>query len=420
MADKTTPLNLMAKRLGVYYRDPTVTSEDYKDSLRDERSLMAHRLSLLYNSQSVNTALLDKDSINTESDTKNFLEGIDNQSTLLDFNGGHAQQARMIRDKRRTLDRVLIHSYQGADVKLVNADTDDLPVRALINPNKLKQDYDDKVISIGYEYGYGPGDIFKWVGTNTYWLIYLQDLTELAYFRGDIRKCSYHIKWEDEDGNLKSTFAAVRGPVETKIKTTTVNGNQHDFPNYSLNLLLPKTEDTLKQFRRYSKFYLRDQDPGAPEVCWRVEAVDWISMPGVLGVTAVEYYINEDEDDIEEGLVGKKAHAEVIEPDAGEINPDLGMIEGDTFIKPKKTFTFTFKGDNAPSSAKFIIDSKYPITVVSEENGVLKLKWNASYSGQFTINYGYESVTQDPYTGKDISTTHLLANEKIVVVESLW
>ena len=31
MADKTTPLNLMAKRLGVYYRDPTVTSEDYKE-----------------------------------------------------------------------------------------------------------------------------------------------------------------------------------------------------------------------------------------------------------------------------------------------------------------------------------------------------------------------------------------------------
>jgi hypothetical protein len=30
----------------------------------------------------------------------------------------------------------------------------------------------------------------------------LQDLTELAYFRGDIRKCSYEIKWEDEDGNL--------------------------------------------------------------------------------------------------------------------------------------------------------------------------------------------------------------------------
>mgnify|MGYP007119926101 FL=1 len=27
-------------------------------------------------------------------------------------------------------------------------------VRALINPNKLKQDYDDKIISIGFEYNF--------------------------------------------------------------------------------------------------------------------------------------------------------------------------------------------------------------------------------------------------------------------------
>jgi hypothetical protein len=38
----------------------------------------------------------------------------------------------------------------------------------------------------------------------------------LAYFYGNIRKCSYQIAWTDEDG-YHSTFAAVRGPVETKI-----------------------------------------------------------------------------------------------------------------------------------------------------------------------------------------------------------
>jgi hypothetical protein len=41
-------------------------------------------------------------------------------------------------------------------------------------------------------------------------------MTELAYFRGDIRKCSYEIAWEDENGK-HSTYAAIRGPVETKI-----------------------------------------------------------------------------------------------------------------------------------------------------------------------------------------------------------
>jgi hypothetical protein len=43
----------------------------------------------------------------------------------------------------------------------------------LINPNKLKQDYDDKVVSVEYDYGFKPGDIFEWVGMGTRWLIYL-------------------------------------------------------------------------------------------------------------------------------------------------------------------------------------------------------------------------------------------------------
>jgi hypothetical protein len=42
----------------------------------------------------------------------------------------------------------------------------------------------------------------------------------------------------------------------------------------------------------------------APKVCWRVEATDWISTPGIFEMTAVEYYANESEDDIEQGLVG--------------------------------------------------------------------------------------------------------------------
>ena len=53
----------------------------------------------------------------------------------------------------------------------------------------------------------------------SYWIIYLQDLTELAYFKGDIRKCNYWVNWEDEYGQLHQTYFAVRGPVETNINT---------------------------------------------------------------------------------------------------------------------------------------------------------------------------------------------------------
>jgi len=78
----------------------------------------------------------------------------------------------MIKDKRRSLDHALWHSYQGAWI--INLDAEDRkPIRALINPNKLKPDYDDKIVSIGHEYHFAPGTIFEWKGTNTYWIVYL-------------------------------------------------------------------------------------------------------------------------------------------------------------------------------------------------------------------------------------------------------
>jgi hypothetical protein len=43
----------------------------------------------------------------------------------------------MIKDKRRSLDRAVWNSYQGAEVVSVNAENKK-PVRALINPNRLK------------------------------------------------------------------------------------------------------------------------------------------------------------------------------------------------------------------------------------------------------------------------------------------
>lgn len=43
--------------------------------------------------------------------------GISMMSNRLNQAGGHAQQNRMIRDKRRTLDKAVLYSYQGAFVK---------------------------------------------------------------------------------------------------------------------------------------------------------------------------------------------------------------------------------------------------------------------------------------------------------------
>ena len=302
------------------------------------------------------------------------IQGVNNQFVRLNHQGGNLQQNRMIKDKRRSLDRALVYSYQGADVRKIDSTSDDY-VRALINPNKLKQDYDDKIISVGYEHHFECGDIFEWKGTETYWLIYLQDLTELAYFRGDIRKCSHQINWEDENGK-HSTYAAIRGPVETKINYIQKHGISVDSPNYSLNILLPKTADTLSYFQRYNKFYLADDEL---KVCWRIEAIDWLSMPGVLEINAVEYYANEFEDNLEDGTVGTLK--------TKPINPNNSFIEntivGETFIKPKKEYEYEYIGNLV---GKWSVKENYPIKLIQDGKKV-KLRWLNTYSGQFDLIY---------------------------------
>lgn len=361
--NSNTSLNLMGRRLGVFYQKKPTEVGHKPDYLNIEENKTKELQSIL-----------DPELI-----------GIDNQRILLEINGGVAQQERMIYDKRRSLDKAVLYSYQGALVRNIYAPEHEEPVRALINPNKNKMDYDDKVLSVKYEYGLGVGDVFEWVGTNTYWLIYLQDLTELAYFRGDIRRCSYEISWKDEDG-YHSTLAAIRGPVETKINYIQKHQISIDEPNYSLHILMPRNEETLKYFRRYSKFYLQGEDPGSPKVCWRVEATDWISAPGILEITAVEYYINETEDNVEEGIVGDLI--------AKDLNPNDDKTEstivGDTFIKPKIVYSYHYEGPKLPSNTKWKLDKKYPveIKVNPKDRTQLTLKWLSNYSGQLELSYG--------------------------------
>jgi hypothetical protein len=100
---------------------------------------------------------------------------------------------------------------------------------------------------------------------------------------------------------------------------------------------MPKTEDTLKYFKRYAKFYLQDADIASSRICWRVEAVDSISMPGIVEVVAVEYFSNKDEDNVEKGLVGGLVP---IPSDPNDKTTEDDLIIGETFIKPKRDYKY--------------------------------------------------------------------------------
>ena len=341
------------------------------------------------------------------------VEGVLNMAKHLKVQGGFSQQDRMIRDKRRSLDKATLYSYQSAWVKKQLYDFEPAmegvreapPVRALINPNKLKMDYDDKIISVGFEHGFKTGDVFEWHNTKSYWIIYLQDLTELAYFKGDIRRCRYEIEWYDENGKRCRTYAAIRGPVETKIDYIQKHGISVDNPNFSLHLLMPKNKDTLKKFKRYSKFYLQDTAEGEDKTCWRVEAIDSFSTPGILEINAVEYYANETTDDVENGIVD----AFLMKP--LDPNPEVSQvfeIIGETFIKPKKTYEYAIANSQ---SGKWYVETGVPVQlnmfINDDGNNAVSVKWGQSYSGQFDIWFGSPDKENAKYV-------------KTIVVESLF
>ena len=318
----------------------------------------------------------------------------------LEWQGGIAQEDRMIKDKWRTLLRTLKYSYQACDIALAQAQQEILDeglepeypiVRALINPDKNKQDYDDKILSVDYIHQFKPGDVFEWKNTGTHWIIYLQQLTEDAYFRGEIRRCRYKIKFKDEDGNICYTYAAIRGPVETQIDSIQKNQERIDKPNLSLNILMPRNEVTIKAFDRYKEFILDGR-------CWKVKAVDPISMTvdrqGVLEVNAQEDYINEVTDDeineIKDGLI--------VEPDEPTPNSE---INGETFIKPAIPEIYSVDMDGGTWCIK---ENNVPVDIEPIDNKSVQVTWKKMTSGQFTLVWNNGSDTY----------------EKVIVVESLF
>ena len=71
------------------------------------------------------------------------MDSLNNLNTRLKYRGGN-QEERMTRDKLHSLKKALLYSYQSQTIEL----NDGRQFRCLINPDKNKPDYDDKILSI--------------------------------------------------------------------------------------------------------------------------------------------------------------------------------------------------------------------------------------------------------------------------------
>lgn len=195
--------------------------------------------------------------------------------------------------------------------------------RCLINHDKLKVDYEDKIISIPFEENsveidptkdnddwletdFHNGTVFKWVHGNkeewtpdTYWIVYMQYSEETAYFRGEIRKADQEIEIIviDDDGNesTKVYRGWMTGPNETSTLWNVKHGIVWNDMNYTKQLFITKDEDTAVFFERFDRVIINGQP-------WEIQAYNEnygtnSSNPntGIIRVALKETYTKTDE-----------------------------------------------------------------------------------------------------------------------------
>ena len=284
------------------------------------------------------------------------------------------QHDRMVQDKLRSLHRALLYSYQTCWIKKDGDDQAEY-IRALINPDKVKFDYDEKIVSIDSIHGFKSGDTFEWKGTNTHWIILKQELTEIAYFRGNIRRCQLLEVTDPETKEVYSLWAAIRGPVETKINFIQKAGLVAHVPNMTLNIYAALNEQTKKLFNRYFKFKFAG-------LTWMVTAYDTVSTPGIIEFTAQEDYDCDSEDLL----------IEPIDPNPPVEDATAPTIVGETFVRPLVTYEFEATCNIAGQKWTIALQSDKlkvadALTWEVAENKI-RVTWTAMVSGSYVITYG--------------------------------
>ena len=204
----------------------------------------------------------------------------------IQYAGGDAD-GRNVKGKLKSMLSALKESYQAEWVILNEYDEEKRSRwRCLINPDKLREDYDQKEISIQFESELKEGDTFLWERTDTHWIVYLQEYSEEAYFRANIRRCDYQIDIEDN-----KYWVYMRGPLEQTVQWINKHNINVNELNYTAVMFITKNQETLDFFDRFKVIKWDGHN-------WMVNAVDRYSQKGIIEVTLNEHFNNEMEDNM--------------------------------------------------------------------------------------------------------------------------
>ena len=176
------------------------------------------------------------------------------------------------------------------------------------------------------------GDIMNWRaddGSIEKW-IFLQEERKVngTYRTFWIIRCNYLVKWIDNTGRLKKSWAYVVSSQDDKIK-----GNFRTWhnlitpqPNKYAEIVMPKVE-----IDRGTNFIIEDEG-------WKLVELDWTSVPGIIYLSLTESKINYQYDDIDvdiadtdklqfPALAPVYSVGDILDPDFGEFTFNEWEVE---------------------------------------------------------------------------------------------
>lgn len=293
------------------------------------------------------------------------MRGLDMMKTRIGFLGEGADE-RLVEGKLRSMHAALENSYQAEWVIFNKGTSHKRKFKALINPDKLKDDYDKKIISIDFEAGAKIGDVFYWERTNTYWMIILQHYEEEAYFRGSIQRCDYQL-----DINGHKYWIYLRGPVETTTQWRQKHKIEMNDLNYSLLMYIVKNEETLEFFSRHQIVNFNGHR-------WKIAATDKYSSNGYIQVYLDEYFDNEFEEtsEIEEEVI---------------IDNGVPYIDGPQNVTALDC-SIVYQIKNI-SNGEFVVNSD-KVKIVKTDMNTCVIDITSGKSGSFDIIYKVDGILQ--------------------------
>lgn len=310
------------------------------------------------------------------------MSSLDTLKKRINYDGGPMQEQRMNLDKLRSLKKALWYSYQAQTAIL----TDNREFRCLINHDKLKEDYDDKIISIPYDdiclnaaalelptdveqhIGMKVGDTFTWKETDTRWIIIQEILEENAYFRGTIRKA------EDEVIINGHPYYGYLGKWSKEALWHTKGLNSWSEMGYEVVLYITKNEETEDFFHRFKKVMISNR-------LWEVQMVNDITSDTMLIIYLKETFTNEFEPVDNNNTIENNSQEET-ENENNELNIEP-IIIGQDIVSPFDSVVYTIENaenghwELSNTKAKIINETEYSIdiSIISAKSGNFEIKY---------------------------------------------